>query len=671
MVKGEYRLGFRADIEGLRAIAIMLVVAAHAGVPWLQGGFVGVDVFFVLSGFLITGLLLREVADSGSIRFVEFYLRRLRRLLPAMAFMIIATCLVAANVLSPAEQLEQAKAGATASLWASNIYFALVQLDYFSAGAEGNLFLHTWSLGVEEQFYLVWPILLLWTLGRNRGLARLGQLKALMFVVMMLSLVMAIYLTYSLPQLAFYMMPMRAWQFAVGALVCLVGRSGAMFRALPSGVSHERLSNWLGWLGLATIVAAGIVWSSRVPYPSWRALFPALGTAAIIAAGQRGALAGVSRFLAWRPLQLVGRVSYSWYLWHWPVLLLGYAIIGSHSPWLRAALVFISLGLALVSYGLIEAPIRHQSFLLKHARLALPGAVVAMVAIGFFAMHWYTRAFVETNSQEFQRYSQAHGDAPVIYGMGCDEWYHSDRVAMCSFGPADAPHTAVLMGDSVAGQWFPAFAEVFDRPDWRVLVLTKSACPMVDEPIFYERIGRDYTECTNWRRHALEQLASIKPDVVMLGTVSTNGFTKEQWIDGTKRVLSTLSPVAGRIYIMRGTPHLPFDGPNCLSSHQVRPAWLNALAECSAPANDEHAQSIFGWLGEATASVANARTVDMNDVVCPGQRCRAELDGHVVFRDSQHLTASFAESMAPLLKSRMESPGKAGAPAVNALIAPQ
>ncbi|MGC1549941.1 MAG: acyltransferase, partial [Rhodanobacter sp.] len=220
MSANEYRLGYRSDVEGLRAVAILLVVAVHAGVPWLAGGFVGVDVFFVLSGFLITGLLVQEISDTGRLRFMDFYVRRLRRLLPALLVMLLVICALAALLLAPSEQRDQADAAGMAALWLSNIHFAFAQQSYFAPGTETNLFLHTWSLGVEEQFYLIWPALLVWLLGRDgqRGMARL---KIGMFVLIAVSLLACVMLTYQAPQLAFYMMPLRAWQFAAGALVWL------------------------------------------------------------------------------------------------------------------------------------------------------------------------------------------------------------------------------------------------------------------------------------------------------------------------------------------------------------------------------------------------------------------------------------------------------------------
>ncbi|WP_243041749.1 acyltransferase family protein [Dyella sedimenti] len=661
----DYRLGYRGDIEGLRALAILLVIAAHAGVPWLAGGFVGVDIFFVLSGFLITGLLVREIASTGRLAFGAFYLRRLRRLLPALVCMLAVVSWAGAMVLAPGEQMEQARTATMAALWLSNIHFSLAHLDYFAAGADSNLFLHTWSLGVEEQFYLVWPALLFWAAGRQESTSSAGRLKMALLIVAILSLFGCLWLTPSLPQFAFYMMPMRAWQFAAGGLIWLYGESKAQSlndQILPV---NSTIRVWSGWLGLAAILGAGITFNTSMSYPGWRALLPTLGTAAMVWAGFGGQPAGVASLLSSRPLQAIGKVSYSWYLWHWPALLLAYATTGSHGPWIRASAVLASLGLAVLSYRFVESPIRHQGYWLKHGRAALAGGVAAMFVVSMLMMHWYTRALVEAQSPQLQRYVKARTDAPVIYSMGCDDWYRSDRVAMCMFGQKNAKHTAVLMGDSTAGQWSPTLAEIFMRPDWRLIVLTKSSCPMVDVEFFDSRLGRNFTECTSWRTNAIEQIASLKPDIVVLGSVATSGFTRDQWIDGTAKVLTRLSPAVGRIYMLRGTPHLSFDGPSCLAANESRPIWLRTPQACAMSSREEHAQHVFDWLSETAARFVNVQMIDMNDAICPDGLCNAELHGHIIFRDSQHLTASFAQSLAPELMKRMNVPDLTDLPASN------
>lgn len=653
MKGNEYRLGYRSDIEGLRAVAILLVVADHAGVPWLRGGFIGVGVFFVLSGFLITGLLTQEIIETGRLRFADFYIRRLRRLMPALLTMLLVVCASTALLLAPSEQREQASAAAMAALWLSNIHFAFARLDYFAPGTETNLFLHTWSLGVEEQFYLLWPALLVWLLGRDgdRGIARL---KIGMFVVVAVSLTVCTVLTYKAPQLAFYMMPLRAWQFSAGALVWLYfmvpGKAPVI--AQSNGRAAAALQ-WFGWLGLVMLSVSGLLFDPNLPYPGVYALLPTMGAVCIVVAGCRDSSTGVSRVLSWRPFQAIGRVSYSWYLWHWPVLLLGHALTGSTSPWYQVGWVVLSLVLAVLSYRYIESPIRRQRQWLTHRRTAMLGALALMIVADVLCTRWYNQASDQMRGPAQLRYVMAHGDDPVIYGKGCDDWYHSDRVRICAFGSANAPHTAVLMGDSIAGQWFPAVAKVFDRPGWRLLVLTKSSCPMVDEPFFYARIGREYIECSTWREHALEQVSATKPDVIMLSTVSTNGFTQKQWVDGTTKVLGAISTSAGHIYVLRGTPDLPFDGPNCLAEHSGRPDWLGLRHTCSFSSENGHGDLVYQWLQQASSRFTNVTTLDMNDLICPHGICAAERQGMIVFRDSQHMTATFAASLGPALEERL------------------
>jgi peptidoglycan/LPS O-acetylase OafA/YrhL len=664
----EYRLGYRADLEGLRAVAILLVVAVHAGVPWLRGGFVGVDVFFVLSGFLITGLLVQEISDTGGLRLAEFYVRRLRRLLPALLTMLLVVGFLAALLLAPAEQRGQSSAAAMAALWLSNIHFAFAKLDYFAPGTETNLFLHTWSLGVEEQFYLVWPALLVWLLGRDgeRGIARL---KIGLLVVLVASLATCVLLTYKAPQLAFYMMPMRAWQFASGALVWLCFRKSRLSMDAILYARRFKAVRMAGWLGLGLIALAGLLFSANIPYPGAYAVLPTLGAAGVVAAGSMaGQPTGVSRLLSWRPLQWIGGVSYSWYLWHWPVLLLGRALVGSGTSMYRAAWVLLSLLLACLSCWFIESPARNWKPWLARPRMAIFAALAVMLVANSLCVRWSNHASGQMQSPAMQRYAMAHGDAPVIYGMGCDDWYHSDRVRICAFGPDDARHTAVLMGDSHAGQWFPALAKVFDRPGWRLLVITKSSCPMVDEPFFYARIGREYKECATWREHALREIVALKPDMLLFGSTGGNGFTKEQWVEGTTKILDVLSAAVGRIYILRDTPQLPFDGPDCLAEHVGRPAWLGLQHACSAAVADAHADEVYRWLMLAAAPFANVGMLDMNPQVCPGGICSAERRGMVVFRDSQHLTRSFAASLGSAFAQKlgldpvgMAGRGRAGA----------
>jgi len=655
---GDYRLGYRGDVEGLRAIAILLVVACHAKVKWLAGGFVGVDVFYVLSGYLITGLLVQEIHSRRELRFANFYGRRMRRLMPAMLLMLLVVCIFGKLLLAADGQVQQALAATSAALWLSNFHFAFANMDYFAPGAETNLFLHTWSLGVEEQFYLIWPLLVVLAMGAWVGAkARPStiRLKHVFGGVFVLTLALSLYWTWHAPRLAFYMMPSRAWQFALGALVFLV-----------VGTPKYQTGTWrpgpvwsviAGWSGLAMVLAAALLIDGSVPYPGYWALLPTLGTALVLAAGTgQAGWREASGWLRTRPMQALGRVSYSWYLWHWPILLLGTELIDARNGWNRLSLVLLSLLIAALSYRFFETPIRHNSKLLAKPRMAVFVGLAIMILAGSFALRWQNAARVRMKDPAQLRFVAAHFDAPVIYSMGCDDWYHSARVQICSFGDPHAKHTAVAIGDSVGLQWFPAYARVFDKPDWRLLVLTKSSCPMVDAPFFYSRISREYTVCGEWRQTALKEVAALNPDIVVLGSTFTYPFTRKQWIDGTRDVLRALEGHVREIYIMRATPVLPFDGPSCLAPRSWLYRTLSAQAKCTSASHATQFDDAWRWLRASIRPFPNAHLIDLNSEICPNDTCHAELDGNIVYRDDMHMTASFASSLAPAVGRALDLP---------------
>lgn len=385
-----YRLGYRPEIEGLRAIAVLLVVAAHAGMPGLAGGFVGVDIFLVLSGYLITGLLLQEIHETGSVALTHFYAKRLLRLLPALLLMICTTGLLGWFLLPAIGQSFQAAAAASAALWLSNLHFALRDIDYFSPESDSNLFLHTWSLGVEEQFYLVWPVFLILALGlwRHAGQRpRLSLLSRKLWLVLFASFALGLYWFHTSPAFAFYMMPSRAWQFALGALVF-------MHFGAPAFQAHTETPTgwhapWLtGWAGLSIILATAWHLSESTPYPGPWALLPSIGTALVLIPAGRASSTNVWYWLSLKPMQAIGRISYSWYLWHWPVLLLGATVVNIHNGWNRAALVLLSLGIATASWRYFEVPLRRQQELFIRPRLTVFVSLALMMLSGSLAMRW-------------------------------------------------------------------------------------------------------------------------------------------------------------------------------------------------------------------------------------------------------------------------------------------
>ena len=363
--------GFRPDLEGLRGLAIILVVLFHAGIPGIPGGFVGVDVFFVLSGFLITGLLIREQERTGCVSLPAFYARRARRILPASLVVVVGTLLVAKVVLSPLDVLRAADDAVAVALSVGNIRFAAGATDYFAAAGAPSPFLHYWSLGVEEQFYLLWPALLI--VATRFGRPRLGA-GLVMGALVAASFALELWLTGVAAPWAFYSLPSRAWQLGLGGLVALTldrtvrGRAAAALAAA-------------GWTGLATVLAGAVLIDAGTPYPGVAALLPAIGTAAVIAAG--GTLRwSAGRLLALPPLRFLGRISFSLYLVHWPILVLPLAglSVGEELPLeARVSLALMTVPVAWVCWRLVEEPIhRATRFRAQPWRsLGLAGAAVA------------------------------------------------------------------------------------------------------------------------------------------------------------------------------------------------------------------------------------------------------------------------------------------------------
>jgi peptidoglycan/LPS O-acetylase OafA/YrhL len=616
---------------------------------------VGVDVFFVLSGYLITGLLLEELRRAGRIDFLAFYARRFQRLLPALLLTAACTCAAAFVLLAPFEQAAQASAAASAVAWVSNFFYAMQKLDYFGSAAKTSLFLHTWSLGVEEQFYLAWPalmLLLLWPGRASRNARGARSLQLGMGCVVVASWLLGICLTYVRPQFGFYMVFSRAWEFALGASVLLAMQARPRARESVAG-------SIAGWGGLAAILGAGVMLDGLRPYPGAWALVPALGTAAVLAFGKDPAMrASVSAGLSIAPLQAIGRLSYAWYLWHWPVLLLGRTLFDDTLD-VSLALAAFSLATAWLSYRYVESPVRSAKILRRHPRTTLLAGLLAIVAAFAGCREWREAARTWARDPAQLPVAKIRHDRPAIYKLGCDEWYRNARVKICAFGDPAAPHTAVLMGDSISGQWFPAVEHIFVGAGWRLLVINKSSCPMVDAPIFYDWIGREYVECEEWRNRALAMLPSLEPDVVLIGSRGTYPLTHAQWRDGTERVLREISKATPRIGVLQPTPLIPFDPVLCLNRNRWRPAPLGKLFQCTAPASSPEMDSIRAALASAIAHVPGAHMIDLTEGICPHGQCVAQRGNMLVYRDDHHLAPGFVMAMGAPLEASLARAGLA------------
>ncbi len=627
---------------------MLLVIFAHSGLEIVSGGFIGVDVFFVISGYLITAQLLHAHAQTGQINFLRFYAKRLKRLLPALILMICVISLAAVWLLSGYEAGKQLNSGPYAATWTSNFYFVFVTLGYFDELARRDLFLHTWSLGVEEQFYLVWPAVMV-SLNLFHKRLQTNSLNSSKFIyygigiLCLMSFALSLYWTRILPQWAFYMMPARIWQFSLGALVFLLFHSHSQ----AARDSNTRLGRIFHVAGLVLIFVSAASMHTRLAYPGYWALIPSIGVALVIASGHQQ-YEGYRNLLA-HPISVwVGDRSYSLYLWHWPIFVIGFALGLQGQTVLTLYLLLLIMMVAILSYRFIELPFWKGRFSKTNPRLILLTSLLIMTVVTT-SIYFGLRILPQTEPGNPPR-----TDVPVIYKMKCDDWIFNARVEPCVFGSEHAPKTVMLIGDSHGAQWFSILPEIYKEPDWRIIVLTKSSCPLVDEDYFYPNINQIYKVCTDWRNGVLDALDKIKPDLLFIGSASTYGFSETQWVEGSSRIFERMSKVAGQVLVIPGTPNLGFDGPGCVSRNLTPDGNIDPLA-CQAKDRMQETELVRHYLEQAASRFTNIHLLNLNDLVCPDGNCNAmSKEGLVVFRDSQHLTDAFVRAQIPSINERLK-----------------
>jgi peptidoglycan/LPS O-acetylase OafA/YrhL len=687
---------FRRDIEGLRAVAIVAVVLYHAGV--VTGGYVGVDVFFVVSGFLITGLLWQEIRDHGRISFAGFYARRARRLLPASALVLVATLIASALILSPLRMLEVTKDAKAAALYVSNYRFAAQRTDYLAASTPPSPLQHYWSLAVEEQFYAVWPLLMLGVatfLRRTRRFSAATAIAALAAVAVA-SFALSVYWTHASQPWAFFSLPTRAWELALGGLVAI---------ALPALSRFPRqTATALGWAGLAAIGWSVVAFTNSTVFPGVAALVPAGGAAALIAAGALDSRRGPAAALARRPFQVIGKLSYSWYLWHWPMLVLAAAEVGHPlAVWQGVILSVLSLLLAAASFVLVEYPIHFSPFLSKRFRLsialgglltaaALIAAVVAAAALpslsgGGPARNASNLAAAAARDQASKnpwtaRVSAiegplsaaiasavrtrdvpsnldpsllgAAGDKAPPFVDGCDDSYTDTTVRRCQFGDTESKTTIVLFGDSHAAQWFPALDAIANQRGWRLVTLTKATCPPVEISIYSPILGRQFHECDQWRAAALARIRAEKPLLVVTGAARHYGpeyrfqVYGEQWISGLAQMVRELRAITRHVFVLGPTPKPNQDIPSCLSQH------LTDVGACVQSRSGSLDNS--GSLAERRAVTgAGGSYLGVAPWLCTRSQCPVVVDDLLAYRDDNHLTTTITTWLAPLVAAELDA----------------
>lgn len=663
MTGGAAGLAFRPDLQGLRALAIVLVVLGHAGFTGFRGGFIGVDVFFVLSGYLISGLLLRERMASGRIAFAAFVARRLQRLLPALLAMLVGVMVLAALLLSGYEFVQQTGSAPFAASWTSNLYFAFTTFDYFAELKQRDLFLHTWSLGVEEQFYLAWPwlTLLVYAVATRAGtIHRRRHLLALCVLVLLPSLALSLFWSAGQSLWAFYLTPARVWQFALGALVFIWTDIDC---PPQTAIRRDSTLQWLmPWFGLMLIVGSAVALHPGLVYPGYWALLPSIGAALIILAGAHSTSHPLTKMLGRRGAVWLGDRSYSLYLWHWPILMLGFAWGLETDRVAVIALVGLSVLLSMASYRWVELPLWKGRFRRQPTWRTIGSGVGAIVLVAATSVQ-LDHLNRSDESYAARVSSIARDDFPPIYRNDCDSWYRDAVLKPCVAGNPAGARTVVLLGDSVGTHWYSVLPATFAPDEWRIIVLTKSACAMVDEDFSYDLAGGIYQVCRDWREAALDYLQQIQPDIVFVGSASTYAFDDSQWVQGSRRVFERLASAADAVVVIAGTPLLTFDGPGCVERRELARTGHSQQAAplCRESIAGKPAQKVVPLLAQATAPLERVHLLDLNDLVCPQGMCAARCaTGTIVYRDQRHLTDSFVRTQAPAIAVRLRALGLPG-----------
>ena len=684
---------FRGDIEGLRAVAVIAVLLWHAKLSWLPGGFVGVDVFFVISGFLITRMLLGQIRATGRISLLDFYARRARRLLPAACVVLLVSLVLTYLFLPRIRWADTAWDAIASSLYVVNWRLAEQATDYLSAGLAPSIVQHYWSLSVEEQFYLVWPVLMLaltWA-----GLRRRHLLLPALLVVLGASFAWSVHLSQASPQSAYFVTTTRGWELALGGVVAV----GLPWLArLPKAVAGS-----VGWLGLAAIVAATTAITNTTPFPGYAALLPTLGAAGVIVGGAVAGREGPALLLDTRPARAVGVLSYSLYLWHWPLLVVAEAKWGALSTPAALAVVAASALPAWLTYRYVENPIRHarrwrkkpaatlRTGLLATASTALaamlfvqlvvwpanradetagwsapgssgPGASAAMPTLGAAVLRDQPHddpngAPVDRVAALWPRPAAVRDDVASSYASGCHQPEEGDEALACRFGPADATFRVALVGDSHAAQWVPAFEDLAVAHKWQVSSYTKSSCPLAEVRVPIGASTRPYDSCGRWNENVLAALTGAdRPDLV----VATSSYyrimrgddvlTPQEGgpglIAGLRASWQALAAAGPKVVVLRDTPYPGVDIADCVSAHTEE---LTRCAFARGPALAANAVH-----EEAAAGLAGVRFVDLTDAICPTDPCAAVIGQVVVYRDTNHLTATYARTLASRLYEALD-----------------
>jgi len=632
-------------------VAIVPVVLYHAGVPFLPGGFIGVDVFFVISGFLITGILHREITQER-FSLVGFYERRARRILPALAAVMFASVIAGLVMLSPTRLVDLSQSAIATAAFVSNVWFWITTADYFSLEAEFQPLLHTWSLAVEEQFYILFP-LLLWLLARwprRVTLWAVATLTGLSFALAILGVARE-------PSASFFLAPTRGWELGLGALLAL-------------GIGPTLTARWLrelvAFAGLAAILVAAMVYDASTPFPGAAALLPCLGAAALISAGAQGRSLA-SRLLSFKPIAFVGLISYSLYLWHWPILayLRVYLDDRALPPALAAAAVVAAFAAAVLSWAYVERPFRRRPprGFGRAAIFALSGtgtSAAVVIAAGIWLSDGLPLRFPADVMLAYAGTDDASPDRERCF----DVWPES---GLCRIGAAtesEGPADFLLWGDSHAVTMLSGVADAARRTGRTGLFAGYQACPPV---LGVRRVDQGPRhDCSGFNAAVLAELRGRR-DVPLVILAARWALTAEghrapnedgkpallAWAgrpdpgpyhpernfaifkQAIAETVAAIRSTGRRVIILGNVPEIGWDVPSQLGNHLL---WGHALPNAPTLASASRRQSRADSVLAGLADPPDVHFLSLAGLLCD-PACRTSLEGRPLYLDDDHLSS--------------------------------
>ncbi|MGO9334352.1 MAG: acyltransferase family protein [Acidimicrobiales bacterium] len=672
---------FRADIQGVRALAVILVLLAHGGIPAFQGGFVGVDVFFVVSGFVITGQLLRQQHEAPiRAKLAEFYARRVKRIVPAATITLLATFALSYYWLGTPAARSLAVDERWASLFGANWRFAETGTNYFMAHQGSSLILNFWSLGVEEQFYLFFPLLMVVLVAIVATRYRRTVLACVCLVLVCGSACWCVYQTHVDPVGAYYSPFVRFWELGLGALIALVPRPWWIPDAVRAVIT---------WGALLAIVAAALVLTDNGSYPGAVAWWPAGVAGLLLWCGGLGGRHGAERLLERRPMQFTGNISYSLYLWHYPILMLAIVYAGGTLPLAaRLELLALSYGVAITSYYYIENPVRHWKLLGRHKTAAFGMAAIMLVSVwvvtglGLSASSpaeattpspavtpgspaavtsavAAARAITAVPADSlpalatFDTAQTSYAASGPAFFSACDPYLHpvlAEHPAPCLFGDFDATRTVVLVGDSTAGNWAPALNMGLKKSGYRLAVFGYAGCPAPDL-LYTASTASQYQRCNLWHSRLGPAIRALHPVAVIAvsGATDLGQISNRAWTMGYARLFADATranPSAVRV-LMGTSPEFAEPVPACLAAHRNP-------QQCSS--RYTYGAGYYGaYLARdaQVAAVVATRLVPTHQWFCDQDVCEPVIGRYVAFADVEHLTIDYSEYLSRAVTARV------------------